>query len=334
MAADGRIVERYATETPVERTGDAVGAACVEALLRVRDAARSRNLRLAAVGISAIGPLDPWRGVVIDPPNMGPRFRDVPLARIVAEALDLPAVLDRDTNVAALGEQAYGAARGVDDFLYLTVSTGLGGAIVQRGAIVHGPDGTAGELGHLPIDIDGPPCGCGGRGHLEAISSGAGIARAAREAVERGSSPVLAALARRVGLERISAADVAGAEDAGDPVAASIMQYARRAFAEAMVALVDIFDPSRVIVGGSIARAQGDRLLQPARDAVGDHAFRTAAARVEIVPAALGDDVGLVGAVPLVRGRLGPDAIEPEPRPSTPRARPSRVPREAVDAAV
>jgi glucokinase len=171
--------------------------------------------------------------------------------------------------------------------------------------LLHGPDGTAGELGHLLVDLDGPPCGCGARGHLEAIASGAAVARAAREAVCSGESPLLRAVADRTGPEHISAADVAAAEEAGDPGAAAIMERARRAFAAAMVVIVDVFNPTLVVVGGSIARAQGDRLLQPARDAVRATAFRTPGRRVSVVSAALGDDVSLVGCLPLVRRRQG-----------------------------
>jgi glucokinase len=147
-----------------------------------------------------------------------------------------------------------------------------------------GADGLAGELGHLLVDLDGPPCGCGARGHLEAFASGTGIARAAREA----------------GLGDIDARQVAQLEEQGNGDAAGVMDAARRAFAEAVVTMVDVFNPQRIVVGGSIARGQADRLLGPAREAVRDHAYRRQAERVEIVLAALGDDVGLVGALPLV----------------------------------
>ena len=116
------------------------------------------------IGISSPGPVDPRAGAVVEPPNLGPDFRDVPLADDVEAALGLPTFLDRDTNVAALGEAAYGAGRGQYDFIYVTVSTGIGGSIVTDGRLFHGPDGMAGELGHVPVELDGPLCGCGGRG--------------------------------------------------------------------------------------------------------------------------------------------------------------------------
>jgi glucokinase len=286
--------------------GPATVLADAIALLRaVREQVPASQGRfIAAVGICAPGPVDPHRGWLIEPPNLGPAFRDVPFAEPIATALGMPAVLERDTNVALLGELAHGAAVGARDALYLTVSTGLGGAIVTDGRLLGGPDGVAGELGHILVSLDGPLCGCGARGHLEALSSGVAIARMAREAIAAGSATGLADLERRQGAA-LTARDVATAEDAGDPEAARIMDVARNAFAAAVVGLVDTFAPEVIVIGGSIARAQGERWLGPTRAAVARDAFRIPAARVRIVPAALGDDVGLVGALALVSARLG-----------------------------
>ncbi|HSL34068.1 MAG TPA: ROK family protein [Candidatus Limnocylindrales bacterium] len=298
--ADGRIVTRTDGRTPREAGPDGVIAASVGMLRRVRDAAPAAiRERIVGVGISAPGPLDRSTGTLIEPPNLGPTFHDVRLAEPIGRALALPAVLERDTNVAALAEWRFGVARGAGDFLYLTVSTGIGGGIVAGGRLLTGADGVAGELGHLLVELDGPPCGCGGRGHLEAIASGTGIARAAAAAIAGGSAPGLAALARELG-RGLDARDVALAEEEGDATAAAILDRARVAFAEACVALVDVFNPELIVVGGSIARNQGDRWLGPARERVARTSFRIPRERVAIVPAALGDDVGLVGAVAIV----------------------------------
>jgi glucokinase len=152
--------------------------------------------------------------------------------------------------------------------------------------------------------LNGPACGCGGRGHLEAISSGVGIARAAVEAMADGAAPGLQRLAGSLG-RGLDARDVAVAEQAGDPAAVRIIARARHAFAETCVALVNTFNPELIVVGGSIARGEGDRWLDPARRSVAEHAFRIPRERVRIVPAALGDDVGLVGALPLLRRAYG-----------------------------
>jgi len=300
----GALVGVRRSRTPVRHGAEAIVAACIAALEAARDdlATRADAPPPIGIGISAPGPVDPRAGAIVDPPNLGPTVRDIPLAGRIGEALGLPAVLDRDTQVAALAEGRFGAAAGCDDFLYVTVSTGIGGAIVTGGRLVRGPDGTAGELGHLLVDRHGPPCGCGMLGHLEGIASGSGIARRARQAAERGESDLLAELVLSRG-DAFGARDVAQAEEAGDAAATSIMEDARDAFAVSCVSLTDIFNPSLIVVGGSLAAGQGDRLLRPARAAVARGAFRRPAARVEIVPAALGDDVGLVGALVLFEDR-------------------------------
>jgi len=278
----------------------------VDALAAARDAcvASLGTRSFAGIGISSPGPLDPVAGVILDPPNLGPTFHGTPLASLVGEALGLPTFLERDTQVAALAEGRFGAAAGCPDFLYVTISTGIGGAVFSDGRLLRGPDGTAGELGHLMVDRDGAPCGCGARGHLEGIASGSGMARSARAAAERGESDLLAALVREHG-PAFGGREVAAAADAGDPVAAAVLASARDAFAVTCVSLVDVFNPSLIVVGGSVASGQGEQMLAPARAAVAAGAFRRPGARVRIVPAALGDDVGLVGAVPLLalRGR-------------------------------
>jgi glucokinase len=265
------------------------------------------------VGISAPGPVDVRGGIIIDPPNMGEGFVDVPIGPRLQAALDLPFALERDTNVAVLAEAAFGAARGFDDVIYLTVSTGIGGAVITGGRLLAGPDGVAGELGHMVVDMDGPACGCGGIGHLERITSGSGIAKTARAALEAGEdAPVMARIAADLAPRPLEAVHVARAAEEGDPVAARIIERARRAFATAMVSLVDVFDPDRVVVGGGIAIAWGDRLLGPAREAVERMSFRLQARRVRIVPAQLGDDVGLIGTVPLVASALPAAASVPQ----------------------
>jgi glucokinase len=261
---------------------------------------------------------------VLEPPNLGAQFRDVPIAAELSRGLAMPAFLDRDTNVAALGEQAFGAARGVDDFIYLTVSTGVGGAIVTGGEILHGPDGLAGELGHVPVELDGPRCGCGGIGHVEAIASGVAVAREARAILAAGDSAFLAARAKELEPgQELSAKDVSEGALAGDSSCRDVMDRARRALAAACVGYVNAFNPHRIVIGGSIAEAEGERILQPIRETIAREAFDVVARRVTIVPAELGGDVSLAGAQPLVMSRLNQTS---QASPATRSARPVAVP--------
>jgi glucokinase len=305
---DGTRVVMTKGRTPVADGPDAILDACEAALRDVIIKAPDEISRVVVgIGISSPGPLDPWRGVVLGTPNMGADFIDVPIAAEMENRLGLPAFLERDTNVAALGEQAFGAARGCADFIYLTVSTGVGGAIVSEGRLLHGPDGTAGELGHTPVSMEGV-CGCGATGHLEAFIGGAAMARTARAAIAEGASPFLAARAALKGIDAIEARDIAEGEDAGDPMCHAIFEKGRRAFAVACVGFVDALNPTRIVVGGAISDAQGERLLGPARAEVAATAFRTPRDRVHIVHAELGADVGLAGGHPLVIARLGDPA--------------------------
>lgn len=315
LTAGGEVVARSAARTPFDgpatRLADAILGVAEQAL----KAATAGGIdAVAAVGVGSVGPLDPRSGTLVAPPNLGRGYRGLDLATPLTGRLGVPVVVERDTMVAALGEHAYGAAQGVEDFVYLTVSTGLGGAIFSRGRLLTGASGVAGELGHVPVMLDGPLCGCGGRGHLEAICSGTAIAHAGREAgiaVSRAADtaaymPADARAADGVTPPAeppvLSAADVAAAERDGDERAASIMGRARTAFAAGVVGIVNAFNPELIVVGGGIARAEGDRLLGPARRAIAAEALAPAAAAVRLVPAALGDDVGLVGCVPLVAG--------------------------------
>jgi glucokinase len=304
---DGTRLARNQRETPTEAGPGAVLAACRAAAQQAR-AAAPEDIRsaIAGIGLSSPGPVDPWRGVVLEPPNLGPAFRNVPLAAELERSEGLPAFLDRDTNVAALGEMAFGAAHGERDFIYLTVSTGIGGAIVADGELLHGPDGLAGELGHVPVSLDGPRCGCGGVGHVEAYAAGVSLAREARALVAADASPFLAQRARKIsgGAGELSAKDVAEGALAGDAACVQLMDRARRALAAACVGYVNTFNPHRIVIGGSIAEAEGDRLLGPIRSAIASEAFEVLSRHVTVVPAGLGGDVSLAGAQPLVMSRL------------------------------
>lgn len=327
ILADGTRIARQAAGTPIAEGPAAVVRACGDALEAARAAAPTDVASaLAGVGVSAPGPVDPWAGTLVEPPNLGPGMRDLPIAAELEARLGLPTFLERDTNVAALGEQAFGAARGVADFLYLTVSTGIGGSIVVDGRLLLGPDGMAGELGHVPVELDGPACGCGATGHLEAVASGRALARDARTAAETGRSPFLVAraaaqaaawaaaegrldglggLGGKDGLGALSARDVADGEAAGDEVCAGLMIRARHAVAIACAGFVNTFNPSRIVIGGSIAEHQGEQLLGPIRAEIARSSFARPGHRVRVMPAELGADVSLAGAQPLVTARLG-----------------------------
>lgn len=276
---------------------DRIAAAAAAVLSEAR---RTGAPMPAAAGIAAPGPLDPWRGVILTPPNLA-GWRDVAILDAVAPAIGLPTYLERDTNVAVIAEWRYGAARGTRHPVYVTVSTGVGGGVLIDGRILRGADGTGGEVGHLVVELDGPRCGCGGIGHVEAIASGTALAREGRELVERGASPELARLASAG--HDIDAELVARAADAGDPACRALLERAWVAIGALCASLTNLLDPEVIVLGGSIAEHR-PRLFEIARDEFARRAFPILADRVRIEPAALGPDVSLIGLLPIVNDRI------------------------------
>jgi glucokinase len=297
--------ERRAVPTRDEDGVAAVVTRICDVAAEVRTDARAAGLpEPIAIGISAPGPLDPWRGVVVEPPNLA-AWHEVPLARLVADALGLPVLLERDTNVAVRAEWEHGAGRGASHVIYITVSTGVGGAAIIDGRPLIGPDGTAGEIGHIVVELDGPRCGCGGRGHVEAIASGTAIARDARELLERGGAPKLRDLAGD-GMA-VDAALVARAADQGDDACAAILDRAWLAIGAMCTSLVNALNPEVIVIGGSIAEHH-PQLFEVARAEI-TRSFAVPASRVRVVPAELGDDVSLIGIHPIVAERMADPAF-------------------------
>jgi len=306
ITPDLAVHARRAVATRDEEGVDAVVARICDVAAEVRAEARAAGLPAPiAIGISAPGPLDPWRGVVLEPPNLA-AWHDVPIGARVAEALDLPVFVERDTNVAVQAEWRYGAARGAGSVVYITVSTGVGGGAIVDGRPLVGPDGTAGEVGHVTVELDGPRCGCGGAGHVEAIASGTALAREARDLLERGAAPRLRALAAS-GAPVDAELLVRAAAD-GDEACAAVLERAWAAIGALCASLVNLLNPDVIVIGGSIAEHQS-RILDVARIEIGRRSFSVPASRVRVEPARLGDDVSLIGTRPIVMERIADPAF-------------------------
>jgi len=303
VSPDRTIACRRAVLTEDSEGVDSVVSRLSALAKAVRDDALAQQLPApVGIGISAPGPLDPWRGVVVSPPNLA-GWRDVPLGERVESELDLPTFLERDTNVAVMAEWRFGSAIGTRSAIYVTVSTGIGGGIIIHGLPLIGLDGTAGEVGHITIDLDGPLCGDGMPGHAEAIGSGTAIAREGRALLERGGSRVLAALVEHAGGQEVDAALVARAADEGDTACEAIMEHAYEAVGAMCASLVNVLNPEVIVLGGSIADKR-PRLHVVVRAEVDGRAFPVPARRVRIERARFGDDVSLIGSLPIVNERL------------------------------
>ena len=300
--------------------------------------------------MSVTGPVNPRTGKLFTPPNTGPVLAGLELGEALSRAACLEVRVDRDTNAAALGEHRCGSARGTANFVFITVSTGVGGAVMLDGRLIRGADGVAGEIGHICVERGGPRCGCGRRGCVEAIASGPSIARraeaelraaedaefraaegfartpaaksdegsaAANVAARAGeavaapissqassissqalsfSSQTSSPLAERLRSGRpLTGKDVDECAAAGDPHAIRALDAAAAAVAGMCVDMANVFNPERIVVGGSVAITHPDWIAR-ASELVAREALVPANREGIVVPAELGDDVSLVGA--------------------------------------
>ncbi len=267
---------------PPEALLDAVAAA-------VREATGGTEPDGVAIGIP--GPLDPVGGHVYAAPNLS-GWVDVPAQKLLEERVGCPVAIRNDAHLAGFAEWIAGAGQGTRHVIFITASTGVGGALLIDGELFGGAAGTAGEIGHTIFDPHGPPCNQGHNGCLEGTASGTAIAARAHALLAAGVPSSLAALPR----ERVDARAVANAAAAGDALGVQLYRESGRALGLAIGGLVNLLSPEVVVLGGGLINA-GDLLFAPLRRAVEEIAFAAPRTRCRIVPAALGTDAGLVGAV-------------------------------------
>jgi glucokinase len=295
----GHVVRRCRRPTPSADPADC--AKTIAAVITELQEGDDRE-QIEAVGIGAAGFIDVERAQVVFAPNLA--WRDEPLRDHVAEAVDLPVVVENDANAAAWGEYRFGAGAAEADLVMVTVGTGIGGGIVLDGRLHRGRWGIGAEIGHFRVVPGGPLCGCGNRGCWEQYASGQALLRAARELAE--AAP--ARLERLIELAGGDAADIDGpvitaAAREGDPAAVECLRDVGHWLGQGMADLAAILDPGCFVVGGGVSDAR-DLLLGPARDAFA-HALSGRGHRplAPIRLARLGAEAGLVGAADLARDR-------------------------------
>jgi glucokinase len=255
--------------------------------------------RMSAVGLSVPGPLDRRRGVVHFTPNL--LWEHYPVAAQLSERLGgIPVRIDDDANCAAAGEAWRGAGQGFRHLVVLTIGTGIGGAVIVDGVLVHGHQDLAGEIGHMPIVPDGPACGCGHDGCLEAVASGTAIGRLGAALLTQGESPVLAGLARAHDGE-VHADLVFRAAADGDEACQALLGKVAEHLGAALGSLVQVLNPQAIVLGGGVMRPQNAARLLPAiRVQMNRHLFEIQRGAVQLVGGELGDAAGLWGALRLV----------------------------------
>jgi glucokinase len=261
----------------------------VEAVSEARAAAGD----VAAVGFGIPALLDREAGVAVSSVHLP--LDGLAFGELMAERLGLPVFVDNDANLAALAEQRIGAARGFRNVVMLTLGTGIGSGIVLDGRVFRGSTGAGAEIGHMTIDHHGPPCQgtCPGRGCLEVMASGTAIAREGTDAGRRDPASALGRAVAQRGV--LTGEEVTALAVAGDEPACSVMASIGRSLGAGLASVVNIFEPEVIVIGGGAAAA-GDLLLDPAREVVAERALKPSRDNVRIVPAALGEEAGMVGA--------------------------------------
>jgi glucokinase len=294
VTANGHLQQRLRRPTDVRDGPKAVELEIVDA---VRELVEGAGSPPAGVGVGVAGQIEAGSGAVRFAPNLN--WHDVSFQADLSETLGLPVVVTNDVRAAAWGEWLHGAGRGCDDLVCLFVGTGIGGGVVSGGQMLSGCSNTAGELGHMVVDLGGPICHCGNRGCLEALAGGWAIARRARETVtgKEGSGARLFQMAGGQP-EALTAEMVAQAAHQGDPLAQEIVNQAAEALVAGATSLVNAFNPCRLILGGGVIEGLPewvDRIEKGVRQ----RALATARAPLQVLPAQLHNDAGVVGAAAL-----------------------------------
>lgn len=291
------VVSRHQCPTGAAEGADAVIGRLVDGIARVVGDAGLSASDIAAAGVGMPGPINQRTGVVYSATNM-PGWDNVPLAEIMTQRTGIASFLENDANCAGWGEFTAGAGKGSANMVMVTIGTGIGGAIIIDGKLIHGRDGTAGELGHLCVVNGGRSCGCGAKGCVEAYASASSVARRFQDLMREGWKSPLSAKG-----DAVTSRDIFIAATEGDPVALHVVEGTGYYLGVLCASLAEALNPDRCVVSGGMIDA-GEELFAAIRKTCLEWNRHPAVRTMEIVPAALGANAGLVGAANCARERV------------------------------
>ena len=291
--SQGKILSSDYRKTPASEGVEVV----VQDILNSADHALEQvgisRTRLYAIGVGAPGISNPETGTIFTSPHL-PEWHNVSLRGIIEGRSGKNTFLINDANAAAVGELYFGAGRGARNFIYITISTGIGGGIVINGGLYTGAIGTAGEVGHVTIDDNGPCCNCGSKGCWETLASGSALAREAKHQIQKG---VPTSILDYTGgdVQKVTAEIIQTAAEHGDTLAKELIARTSYYLGIGLANLINIFNPELIVIGGGLSN-MGDMLLSPAFKVAGDRAYKEACSTVRFALAELGVNSGVVGA--------------------------------------
>jgi glucokinase len=289
----GEMLSSDESITPATEGCDAVIQCILDSAHRVLKQAGVALSEICAIGVGAAGLSNPEAGILFTSPNL-PGLRNVPLRDIMQKRLGRKTFLINDANAAALGEFYFGVARDARNFIYITLSTGIGGGIIIDGRIYTGAIGAAGEVGHMSIDDNGPICNCGNRGCWETLASGTALAREAKHRIKEGVRTSILEYAEG-DIEKVTAQVVHSAAEQGDSLAKELIARTGYYVGVGLSNLINIFNPELIVIGGGLSNI-GDMLLEPALKTAGERACKEAFQAVHFASAELGQYSGVLGA--------------------------------------
>ncbi len=294
--AQGRVRQRLRKATNIKGGPSAIIEDIIGYIWTLREVAESPP---AGVGVGVAGQVEKDTGKVIFAPNL--EWRDVPLQAQLHRTTGLPVIVTNDVRGATWGEWLHGAGQGCDDLLCMFVGTGVGGGVVSGGRMLAGCNNTAGEVGHITVDMNGPLCTCGNRGCLEALAGGWAITRLAREGVTADPEAGKVLLEMAGGsIDDINVATVARAVRGGDPMARRLMEQAVAALIAGATTLINAFNPCRLILGGGVINGVPE-LIGKIDKGVRGQALAAACSSLLVLPAGLRTDAGVIGAAALAK---------------------------------
>lgn len=254
-------------------------AAAIQDILTAQGIAESQ---LLGIGVGAPGPLNTKEGKIAEPPNLR-GWWNFPIVDSLKRYFSLPIRLENDATAAALAEKWLGAAKDAEHFVFITISTGIGAGIYSHGKLITGASGNAGDVGHIVVDPSVGTCVCGQKGCWEFVASGTAVARQASELLGR----------------EVSSKEAFDLAAAGQPVIQELVAKVFENIGVGCVTLINTFDPEKLVIGGGVSQV-GDPLFNAVRDYVSKYALNPSGRQTPIVPAALHQDAGLIGAAALI----------------------------------
>lgn len=293
----GDIVEHSAEPADVRNNAEVVLGRCSEIILQMLERQGGNPDQVVAVGVGVPGPVEFSKGILIAPPLM-PTWENFPIKKFVAKTFpNATVVVDNDVNIMALGELHAGGGKGLTNFIWVKIGTGIGSGIIANGEIYRGASGVAGNIGHIEAEHNGTMCRCGNRGCLEAMAAGPPIAAHGKEAAEAGRSSFLATRLKD-NKGRIFSVDVGDAAASGDTAAIEIIRDSGKLIGLVLAGLVEFFNPEVIYIGGKVSKI-GFTLLSSIRQAVLRRANPLSTRDLHIEYSQLGDMAGVIGAIVL-----------------------------------